>query len=213
MAPSRNALTSSLRALCDFAAAMARGDADGSRRALVAARRARTRRIAAEESALMLMLYAGYPAALEGLRVLNEAWPGRARRTREGTPARWRAAGERLCARVYGPSYAKLVPAVRALHPDLATWMVEHGYGRVLSRPGLSAKHRELVTVAALAALGWQRQLVSHLLGARRVGAGEREIEAALLIGAAHAGDAALDRARTEWARVLAAGARARTGR
>lgn len=161
----------------------------------------------------MLMLYAGYPAALEGLRVLNEAWPGRAHRTREGGPARWRAAGERLCARVYGPSYARLVPAVRTLHPDLATWMVEHGYGRVLSRPGLSAKHRELVTVSALAALGWQRQLVSHLLGARRVGAREREIEAALLIGAAHAGDAALDRARTEWARVLAAGARARTGR
>jgi len=213
MAPSRNALTSSLRALCDFAAAMARGDADGARAALRAARRARARRVAAEESALMLMLYAGYPAALEGLRVLNETWPGRARRTREGSPARWRAAGERLCARVYGPSYAKLLPAVRSLHPDLATWMVEHGYGRVLSRPGLPAKHRELVTVAALAALGWQRQLVSHLLGARRVGASEREIEAALLLGAARAGDAALDRARTEWARVVSAGARARTGR
>ncbi|HTR97348.1 MAG TPA: carboxymuconolactone decarboxylase family protein [Candidatus Acidoferrales bacterium] len=131
----------------------------------------------------MLMLYAGYPAALEGLRVLNGVWPGRARRSREGPPARWRAAGERLCARVYGPAFARLVPAVRALHPDLGVWMIEHGYGRVLSRPGLSARERELVTVAALAAAGWPRQLASHLLGAARVGASAAEIAAARRIG------------------------------
>jgi len=157
----------------------------------------------------MLMLYAGYPAALEGLRVLNEAWPGRARRSREGGPARWRAAGEALCARVYGPSYARLLPAVRALHPDLATWMIEHGYGRVLARPGLSVRERELVTIAALAARSWPRQLVSHLLGARRVGASPREIERALVAGARVAGPRALAAARREWARVRAAGERA----
>jgi 4-carboxymuconolactone decarboxylase len=164
--------------------------------------------VAAEEAALMLMLYAGYPAALEGLRVLNEVWPGRARRTREGGPARWRAAGERLCARVYGPSYPRLVPAVRALHPDLAAWMVEHGYGRVLSRPGLSARERELLTVAALAALGWPRQLVSHLLGALRVGAPAREVEAALLLGAEQAGPARFAAAQAEWARLVASAGR-----
>ncbi len=161
----------------------------------------------------MLMLYAGYPAALEGLRALNEAWPGRAGRTREGAPVRWRAAGERLCARVYGPSYARLLPAVRALHPDLAVWMVEHGYGRVLSRRGLSARERELLTVAALASLGWPRQLVSHLLGALRVGASEREVEAALLLGAAQAGEGAASGARAEWARVRAGAHRARARR
>jgi 4-carboxymuconolactone decarboxylase len=211
MAPSSNALAPATRTLAAYAAAMARGDLGGARAALRAARAAGARRVAAEEAALMLMLYAGYPAALEGLRVLNETWPGRARRSREGTPARWRAAGERLCARVYGPSYARLVPAVQALHPDLAAWMVEHGYGRVLSRPGLSARSRELLTVAALAALGWPRQLVSHLLGALRVGATEREVEAALLLGARQAGDTAVDAARAEWARLLASAGRTRT--
>ena len=175
--------SAAIRALCAYAAAMTRRDFAAARAALASAKRAGARRAAAEEAALMLMLYAGYPAALEGLRVLNEAWPGRARASREGRPADWRARGERLCRRVYGPAFAKLVPAVRALHPDLATWMVEHGYGRVLSRPGLSAKDRELVTVAALAALGWERQLVSHLLGALRVGGRAREIEGALLAG------------------------------
>jgi 4-carboxymuconolactone decarboxylase len=185
MAPSRHARANSaaVRALARFAATMALGDADAARAALRSARRAGARRVAAEETALMLMLYAGYPAALEGLRTLNEAWPGRPRRTREGTPARWRAAGERLCARVYGPTYARLVPAVRALHPDLAVWMIEHGYGRVLSRPGLSAHDRELITVAALAALDWPRQLRSHVLGARLVGANKRAIDKALEIG------------------------------
>ena len=39
-------------------------------------------------------------------------------------------------------------------------------YGRVLSRPRLGARVRELVAVTVLAAGGWSRQLHSHLLGA-----------------------------------------------
>jgi len=201
----RSGPSTRLRALCEYAAAMTRRDFAAARAALAAARRAGAPRVAAEETALMLMLYAGYPAALEGLRVLNQAWPGRARARREGARATWTRRGEALCRRVYGPAYGRLVPAVRALHPDLATWMVEHGYGRVLARPGLSAKDRELVTVAALAALGWERQLVSHLLGALRVGGRPREVEAALLAGLRAAGEAALAAGTTAWRRVLAA--------
>lgn len=194
-----------IHALCAYAAAVTRHDAVAARRALVSARRAGAKRAAAEEAALMLMLYAGFPAALEGLRALNAAWPGRVRARAEGGPAAWRRRGERLCRRVYGPAFAKLVPAVRALHPDLATWMVEHGYGRVLSRPGLSVTDRELVTVAALAALGWERQLVSHLLGALRVGAGVRAVERALRAGLTGAGDDAVAGGTATWRRVLAA--------
>jgi len=131
----------------------------------------------------MLMLHAGYPAALEGVRVLAERWPGRARRSREGTPADWRRRGAALCRRVYGPVYSRLVARVRAMHPDLAVWMVEQGYGRVLSRPRLGAAERELVAVTVLAAGGWERQLRSHLLGAARVGALPAEVRAAWRIG------------------------------
>jgi alkylhydroperoxidase/carboxymuconolactone decarboxylase family protein YurZ len=120
----------------------------------------------------MLVLYAGYPAALEALRLLQETWPGAVRGTSEGGRSRWRARGEQLCRKVYGPVYPRLLEAVRGLHPDLAAWMVEEGYGRVLSRPRLGARARELVTVAVLAATGWRRQLVSHLKGAGRVGGG-----------------------------------------
>jgi len=174
-----------IRSLTAFAAAMARGQEAPARRALAAARRAGSGRVAAEEVALMLVLHAGYPAALEGARLLNSAWPGRARRRREGGPAVWKQRGERLCAQVYGPAYPKLRRNIARLHPDLAAWMIEQGYGRVLTRSGLSGAARELVAVAVLAALGWERQLVSHLLGAARLGASPREIRRACLTGLA----------------------------
>lgn len=131
----------------------------------------------------MLVLHAGYPAALEACGLLLQTWPGRARRSREGGVAAWRASGERLCARVYGVQYRKLVANVDALHPDLAVMMIEQGYGRVLSRPGLDAVTRELVAVTVLASSGWERQLVSHLIGARHMGATRPAIRGAVNAG------------------------------
>jgi alkylhydroperoxidase/carboxymuconolactone decarboxylase family protein YurZ len=172
--PRHGATDARLAALSRFAVAGARGDAAAARRAVLAARGARVARRAVEETGLMLVLYAGYPAALETMRVVHDAWPGRPRRSREGGPSRWRRRGTALCRRVYGPLFRRLVVTVRGFHPDLAAWMVETGYGRVLSRPGLSAVARELITVAVLAATDRERQLVSHLLGAARVGAALR---------------------------------------
>jgi 4-carboxymuconolactone decarboxylase len=174
--------------LTAFASAMAAGRTGAARRALAAARRAGLARRAAEETALMLVLHAGYPAALEGARALHETWPGRARRRREGGPADWTRRGERLARRVYGETFPKLRRNVESLHPDLAAWMIEQGYGRVLTRAGLSAAARELVAVAVLAAGGWERQLVSHLLGAERLGAARGEIRAAYRAGRRRAG-------------------------
>jgi 4-carboxymuconolactone decarboxylase len=154
------------RALVAFAAATARGRHAAARRALDRLRRAGRPRAEAEEAALMLVLHAGYPAALEGLALLQSRWPGRPRAAGEGGRAQWRRSGTDLCRRVYGDAYPKLMARVRALHPTLAVWMVEHGYGRVLSRPRLDSRSRELVAVAVLAAGGWERQLVSHLRGA-----------------------------------------------
>lgn len=89
----------------------------------------------------------------------------------------------RLCKRIYGPTYPALMRRMSAFHPDLAAWILEDGYGRVLSRPGLPAKTRELLAVAALAALGLGRQLDSHLRGAKRLGASEAELRAMLRPG------------------------------
>jgi 4-carboxymuconolactone decarboxylase len=214
-APRRRANARS--ALWAFACAGARGDSDATRRAIRSARRAGWPRRALEEAGLMLVLYAGYPAALEALRELLECWPARVRAAREGGRASWRRRGRRLCRSVYGEVHARLIASVAARHPDLAVWVEEHGYGRVLSRPGLSLLDRELVTVAVLAQSGWERQLVSHMLGAERVGGSRAEIRRAATLGVRAGGRsgsaprAALS--RRAWAHAFPSGGRALTAR
>jgi 4-carboxymuconolactone decarboxylase len=69
---------------------------------------------------------------------------------------------------------------VRDLHPALDAWMITDGYGKVLSRPGLGIRLRELCIVASCAAAGQQRQLHSHLHGALNTGASAEEVSATL---------------------------------
>ncbi|MBL8841378.1 MAG: carboxymuconolactone decarboxylase family protein [Planctomycetes bacterium] len=64
-----------------------------------------------------------------------------------------------------------MLAALDAVAADFSTWVLEDAYGRVLARPGLAARQRELLAVAALAALDCPAQLKSHLRGALRLGA------------------------------------------
>jgi 4-carboxymuconolactone decarboxylase len=197
--------------LCAFAAAVVSHDPARATTALVSARRRGVPRRAAEECALMLVLYGGYPAALEGARTLAAAWPGRTARParmRKDTRAMWRRRGAALCRRIYGPVYPRLIAAVQALHPDLAAWMIEEGYGRVLARPGLGVRERELITVAVLAATGWRRQLVSHLIGAVRLAVDPDLVRSAFARGLVHANAAARRESRAAWREAMGDGAR-----
>ncbi len=69
---------------------------------------------------------------------------------------------------------------LEGFHPDFAHWIEGHAYGRILARPGLSADRRELFAVAALAALGQDRQLASHVRGGLHCGASADELRDAL---------------------------------
>jgi 4-carboxymuconolactone decarboxylase len=193
----RRGLDTPVAILCRFAAAAAVQNAEAVSSALGEARRRRIAPRVLDEVALMLVPYAGFPAGLEALRTLRAKGPDAPRATREGGTVIWRRRGERLARRVYGPVYPRLERAVRALHPDLASWTIEFGYGRVLSRPGLAARERECVTVAVLAACGWRRQLVSHLLGAARLGASRAAIRRAFEIGVSVAAPSNSRRAHT----------------
>jgi 4-carboxymuconolactone decarboxylase len=81
---------------------------------------------------------------------------------------------------VYGRAYHKLLVNLRALHPALEDLVLVDAYGKVIGRPGLDLRRRELTTVAALAVLGTAQQLHSHLRGALHAGATGEEIEAVL---------------------------------
>ena len=131
-----------------------------------------------DEALLQLVPFAGYARAINAFRVLQEIAPHRPRAGRATGSTRRR--GEALCRRIYGPVYGRMIARMRSYHPDLADWILTEGYGRVLSRRGLSIRERELIVVAVLSALQVPAQLRSHVEGARRVGAREGEIRAVL---------------------------------
>lgn len=137
-----------------------------------------------DEVILQSYLFAGFPRALNAAR----SW-----RALSGAPAPasdksaelrndsdWIERGEVTCRIVYGESYDLLRENIRALHPALDAWMITDGYGKVLSRPQLSLRVRELCIVAACAAAGQQRQLHSHLHGALNSGATREEVSSTL---------------------------------
>lgn len=197
-------------ALARFAAAAVMGNGASALRALRHARRLRVRRRAAEETALMLVPNAGFPAGLEALRLLNESWPGRASSVAEGTQAQWRRRGLALSRGVYGPVHAKLMLALDTLHPDVARWVIEEGYGRILSRPGLAPAARECIAVSVLTALGWERQTVSHLLGAVRFGVPRTRLRSVWQAGVRQGGTRSRAAATRAWRAAFAPSPRRR---
>jgi 4-carboxymuconolactone decarboxylase len=161
-----------------------------------------------DEVILQSYLFAGFPRTLNAARM----W-----RTASGIPAppaddsassrhlaEWEERGEETCAIVYGEFYAMLRRNVRELHPALDSWMITDGYGKVLSRPGLDLKRRELCIVAACAAAGQQRQLHSHLHGALNSGASAFEVFATLDALSDLVAESQLARYKTLLARVVA---------
>jgi len=137
-----------------------------------------------EEVILQSYLFAGFPRALNAAREWRRISGRRAPDTDDGekfeNAAVWRAQGETTCATVYGPFYERLRHNIRQLHPALDAWMIVEGYGKVLSRPVLDLRRRELCIVAACAAARQDRQLHSHLHGALHAGASPQEVAAAL---------------------------------
>ncbi len=62
---------------------------------------------------------------------------------------------------VYGPVSEKMRANFRKMHPLLESILVEHIYGRVLSRPLVGRRMRELCTLSIIAGQNLPLQLVS----------------------------------------------------
>ena len=72
---------------------------------------------------------------------------------------------------------ARLEDALKEIAPDMYRRIVEFAFGDILSRPGLPAATREIVTLSALSAMGTaQPQLRVHINGALNVGVRRDEI-------------------------------------
>ncbi len=139
-----------------------------------------------EEVLLQSYLFCGFPRTLNAMREWRRVSgvaappPSRANASDASDAERWRREGEATCATVYGPSYEKLRHNIDRLHPELDEWMIVEGYGKILSRPGLELRLRELCIVAACIASAQERQLHSHLHGALNSGASASEVTATI---------------------------------
>jgi 4-carboxymuconolactone decarboxylase len=155
-----------------------------------------------EELILQSYLFAGFPRALNAMRVWRRVCPEPASPDSRGGPAEWRELGEATCATVYDGMYERLRDNIRHLHPALDDWMIIEGYGKVLSRPGLDLARRELCIVAACAASVQDRQLHSHLHGALNAGVEPTVLDAAIDAIADLLGESRARSVRLLWARV-----------
>jgi 4-carboxymuconolactone decarboxylase len=160
-----------------------------------------------EEVILQAYLFSGFPRTLNAMRAWRSVGGGpssEAYNEAEWLPEAIRTRGEAVCERVYGDSYTNLRSNIRALHPALDHWMIESGYGRVLSRGGLDLATRELCAVAACAADMQERQLRSHMKGALNAGASAEDIERTLVFVRDLLSDEWYGRVHALWAKVRA---------
>ncbi|MDE2434406.1 MAG: carboxymuconolactone decarboxylase family protein [Burkholderiales bacterium] len=90
---------------------------------------------------------------------------------------------------VEGVAHPSIVESMKDIAPDLADLAIRFVYGDVYDRSGLTLRERQLITVAALAALGNARpQLKFHLLGALNVGCTASELVALMIHLVVYAG-------------------------
>ena len=184
--------------LVALSSAIAAGDPDQVATSVKAALRDGATHGEVYEALLQSYLFLGFPRAIEAFFAA-----GPVLRHHKGTPppaarvdpGAWLQSGEALCRQVYGRNYAKLVETMRELSPDLASWMILEGYGKVLSRLGLSAVVREYCVVAMLTTTRMWRQLRSHAIGAVNVGGTRARVRESITLCAPMAGAAAVSEA------------------
>ncbi len=118
---------------------------------------------AIEEAVLQTLLFAGYPKTIEALKIIRKHFPQASAGKQVDNH---KVSGHTTSKIIYGEHHARLIQIMDELHPDLTRWMIEDGYGRVLSRPGLSLQEREITVIAALMSSGMVNQYGAHIRGA-----------------------------------------------
>lgn len=141
-----------------------------------------------------LVVYAGFPAALNGIAAAREVFAKQGVAVNTGTPApdqggsRFEAGLARL-REIDGEVGERVLASLEDIAPDLGRFIIEFAFGDIYTRPGLDLVSRELVTVAALAAIGSATpQLKVHMHGLLNVGGSREQMVEAIIHLAAYAG-------------------------
>ena len=97
--------------------------------------------------------------------------------------------GMALLKQTQGEGADKVLASLANIAPDLGRYAAEFAFGDIFSRPGLDLKTREMISVAALTALGTAGpQLRVHIAAALNVGCTRQEIVEIIIQMAVYAG-------------------------
>jgi alkylhydroperoxidase/carboxymuconolactone decarboxylase family protein YurZ len=129
------------------------------------------------EAILQTYLFCGFPSTIESLKAFNKVFNYKAD---EYNVSNIKSSGQKVCKIIYGANYLKLLKNMASISPDLKNWMIEEGYGKVLSRPGLTLKQRELINASILSTSYFPVQLLSHLIGALNAGSSKQELQSVI---------------------------------
>lgn len=98
--------------------------------------------------------------------------------------------GKAILSRIHGQyGSPNVLDPLEKIAPDLKNMVRDFAFGEMYARPGLDLKSRQLVTVAALAAMGnTSIEFKAHLHGALKLGWKKEELVEALMQIALYAG-------------------------
>lgn len=137
-----------------------------------------------EEVLLQAVLFCGFPRVINAFQVLSDEWPTQTQPTGGGLGAEdQRDAGDALFRTIYGSNTANVEAMLLGYHEELHEFVLDTAYGRILSRPGLEPRIRELLAIGVLALTDQAPQLVAHGRGARRFGATTEQLYEAIYTG------------------------------
>jgi len=148
------------------------------------------------ELLLHLVVYAGFPASLNGVFAAKEVFQERGIQhvptpeppSGRHSDARF-AAGWDALVRIDGHAGEVVIASLADIAPDLGRFIIEFGFGDIYTRSGLNLVQRELITVVALAAKGTASpQLAVHIHGFLNVGGTREQLVEVLIHIAAYAG-------------------------
>ncbi|MFQ6392474.1 carboxymuconolactone decarboxylase family protein [Nocardia sp. KC 131] len=146
------------------------------------------------ETLIHVSVYAGFPAALNGLTAARDVFdtrtdiPVRTESVPAPTGDRFERGSVRL-SEIDGHAGEQVIASLQDIAPDLARYLLEFVFGDIYSRTGLDLKARELATVAMLTALGTAApQLEVHIHGLLNVGGTETEVVEVITQMAGYAG-------------------------
>jgi 4-carboxymuconolactone decarboxylase len=138
-------------------------------------------------------VYAGFPATLNAMgtlmEVLQETGQTLSRASVHAGSANRYERGREMLAQIAPHQEQVLKETYDPINPDIATYVIGFGYGDIYARGILSARDRQVATIAALAAKGTSPpQLRFHIGGGLRAGLSEAEIVEIMLLVSIYAG-------------------------